>query len=310
MIPTAAEAEIWPALPYAEWKDTLETLHMWLQIIGKIRMRQEPHLNHWWEVALYVTARGLTTTPMPYKDLRTFQIDFDFIDHVLSLQDCDGETTSFALEPMPVAHFYVKVMESLRSIGVDLAIRTEPNEVANAIPFDLDYTHASYDRTYAHRFWRVLLQADRLFKLFRARFIGKVSPVHLFWGAPDLAVTRFSGRRAPPHPGGIPNLPDWVTQDAYSHEVSSAGFWPGGPSADACFYSYAYPEPQGFAQAQVRPSSGYYDKQFREFVLPYETVRKSGDPDEELLAFLQSTYDAAADLGKWNRVELERAPSS
>jgi hypothetical protein len=283
---------------------------MWLQIVGKIRMRQEPHLNHWWEVVLYVTARGLTTTPMPYKDLRTFQIDFDFIDHVLYLQECDGGKASFALEPMPVAKFYAKVMEALHLLGIDVAIRTKPNEVPDAIPFELDYTHTSYDRTYAHRFWRVLLQADRLLKLFRSRFMGKVSPVHLFWGGPDLAVTRFSGRRAPPHPGGFPNLPDWATRDAYSHEVSSAGFWAGGYGTDASFYSYAYPEPKGFAQAHVQPSEAYYDMNFHEFLLPYEAVRRSGDPDAMVLAFLQSTYDAAADLAKWSRAELERAPNA
>jgi hypothetical protein len=282
---------------------------MWLQIVGKIRMRQEAHVNHWWEVVLYVTTRGLATTPMPYKDLRAFQIDFDFVDHALSVRDCDGGNVSFALEPMPVAQFYAKLMAALRSLDIDVPIWTMPNEVGDAIPFELDYTHASYDKSYAHRFWRVLLQADRLFKIFRSRFIGKVSPVHLFWGAPDLAVTRFSGRRAPPHPGGFPNLADWVTRDAYSHEVSSAGFWPGGYGMDACFYSYAYPQPEGFAQARVLPDAASYDAQLREFVLPYEAVRQSADPDAAVLAFLQSAYEAAADLAKWNRADLEREPS-
>jgi Family of unknown function (DUF5996) len=300
------ETETWPALPYAEWKDTLATLHMWLQIVGKIRMTQTPHVNHWWEVVLYVSARGLTTSPMPYKDLRAFQIDFDFIDHVLYLQECNGGRTSFPLEPLPVAQFYAKVMESLRSLGFDVSIRTMPSEVADAIPFDLDYTHASYDKTYAHRFWRVLLQADRLLKIFRSRFIGKVSPVHLFWGGPDLAVTRFSGRRAPAHPGGVPNIPDWAMRDAYSHEVSSAGFWPGNAAIDASFYAYAYPEPSGFSQAPVKPSAAYYDTHFREFILPYETVRASNDPDGMVHAFLQSTYEAAATFGAWDRAALER----
>jgi hypothetical protein len=244
---------------------------------------------------------------MPYKDLRLFQIDFDFIDHVLYLQECDGAKSAFPLEPMPVAQFYAKVMESLRLLNIDVSIKTKPNEVAEAIPFERDYTHASYDRTYAHRFWRVLLQADRLFKIFRTRYIGKVSPVHLFWGAPDLAVTRFSGRRAPPHPGGFPNMPDWVTREAYSHEVSSAGFWPGNAMLDAAFYSYAYPSPEGFSEAHVRPSAAYFDTTFREFILPYAAVRESKDPDALVLEFLQSTYEAAADLGTWNRAELERA---
>jgi hypothetical protein len=279
---------------------------MWLQIVGKIRMKQETHVNHWWEVALYVSARGLTTSPMPYKDLRAFEIDFDFVDHLLCVRDCDGGKTSFALEPMSVAAFYAKVMEALRSLDIDVSIRTMPCEVADAIPFDRDHTHASYDKTYAQRFWRVLLQADRLFKIFRARFIGKVSPVHLFWGAPDLAVTRFSGRLAPPHPGGFPNLADWVTRDAYSHEVSSAGFWPGNASLDASFYSYAYPEPDGLSKASIQPDAGYYNTQFREFILPYETVRQSNDPDGMVLGFLQSTYEAAANLGKWDRAALER----
>jgi Family of unknown function (DUF5996) len=306
MAQTRSATETWPALPYDEWKDTLATLHMWLQVVGKIRLKQEMHVNHWWQVVLYVSARGLTTSAMPYKDGRAFQIDFDFIDHVVSFEECDGATISFALEAMPVAQFYAKVMESLRSLSIDVSISTKPNEVPQAIPFDQDYTHAAYDKTYAHRFWRVLLQADRLFKVFRSRFIGKVSPVHLFWGAPDLAVTRFSGRRAPPHPGGIPNLADSATREAYSHEVSSAGFWPGGYGTDAAFYSYAYPEPEGFAQAHAEPSVVYYNTQLREFMLPYDIVRQSNDPDAMVLAFLQSTYEAAATLGKWDRAALER----
>ena len=305
---TRRETELWPALPYAQWADTLATLHMWLQIVGKIRLKQEPHINHWWQVVFYVTSRGITTSAMPYKDFRTFQIDFDFIDHVLHLRECDGATISIALKPMAVAEFYAKVLESLRSLDIDVSISKKPNEVVEATPFSEDYTHASYDAPYVHRFWRVLLQADRVFRTFRSRFIGKVSPIHLFWGAPDLAVTRFSGRLAPPHPGGFPNLPDWATREAYSHEVSSAGFWPGGSGMDAAFYSYAYPAPEGFSEAQIEPAAAYYHPQLREFVLPYDNVRQSGDPDATLLSFLQSTYDAAADLGKWDRTALERAP--
>ncbi len=305
MIGSQTSSETWPVLHYDEWKDTLATLHMWTQIVGKIRLAQEPLINHWWQVPLYVSARGLTTSPMPYK-ARAFQIDFDFIDHTLSIEECDGGETEFALEPMPVAHFYQEIMERLHSLNIDVKITTTPCEVPDAIPFDRDYTHASYDKDYAHRFWRVLLQADRLFKQFRSRFIGKVSPVHFFWGAPDLAVTRFSGRPAPPHPGGIPNLADWVTREAYSHEVSSAGFWPGGFGIDAMFYSYAYPEPQGFPQAHVEPGAAFYNTQLKEFMLPYEAVRESEDPDAAVLSFLQSTYEAAADLGHWDRAALER----
>jgi len=305
MVQARSDIETWPPLPYAEWQDTLATLHMWLQIVGKIRLVQEPLINHWWQVALYVTTRGLTTSPIPYGS-RLFQIDFDFVEHTLIAHECDGESVQFALKPMAVADFYARVMQVLHSLDVHVSIRTLPNEVPDAIPFDRDYTHASYDPVYVYRFWRVLLQADRLFKLFRARFIGKVSPVHLFWGAPDLAVTRFSGRTAPPHPGGFPNMPDWVTHEAYSHEVSSAGFWPGGYGIDAAFYSYAYPEPEGYAQARIEPSAATYNAQLREFVLPYEDVRTLDDPDATLLSFLQTTYQAAADLGRWDRAALER----
>jgi hypothetical protein len=243
---------------------------------------------------------------MPYGAGRSFQIDFDFIDHALVIADCDGGKTTFALEPMPVAAFYAKVMECLHALGIEVSIRTLPSEVADAVPFDRDYTHASYDRVYAHRFWRVLLQSDRVFSRFRSRFIGKVSPVHLFWGAPDLAMTRFSGRLAPPHPGGIPNLPDRITREAYSHEVISAGFWAGNDALDAAFYAYAYPEPNGFSAARAEPGEAYYNTTFREFILPYEPLRQSPDPDGALLAFLQSTYAAAATLGHWDRAALER----
>ena len=305
MIGSQRSSETWPVLHYDEWKDTLATLHMWTQVVGKIRLAQEPLVNHWWQVPLYVSARGLTTSPMPYH-ARAFQIDFDFIDHALRIAECDGGQTEFPLEPMPVARFYEEVMDRLHSLGIRVSITTKPCEVPSPIPFELDYTHTPYDKDYAHRFWRVLLQADRLCKLFRSRFIGKVSPVHFFWGGPDLAVTRFSGRVAPPHPGGIPNLPDWITREAYSHEVSSAGFWPGGFGMDAMFYSYAYPEPQGYAQANIEPNAAFYNAQLKEFMLPYEAVRESEDPDAAVLSFLQSTYEAAADLGHWDRAALER----
>jgi hypothetical protein len=308
MVQSRSDIQTWPPLPYAEWQDTLATLHMWLQIVGKIRLSQEPLVNHWWQVPLYVTARGLTTSAMPYES-RYFQIDFDFIDHVLRVQECYGEEVQLALKPMSVAEFYERVMDMLHSLDIYVTIRATPNEVPDAIPFEKDDTHKSYDPAYAHRFWRVLLQADRLFKMFRSRFIGKVSPVHFFWGAPDLAVTRFSGRRAPPHPGGFPNMPDWVTREAYSHEVSSAGFWPGGYGVDASFYSYAYPEPEGYGQAHVEPSAAYYHTQLHEFLLPYDAVRECEDPDAMVMSFLQTTYEAAANLGKWDRVDLERVPS-
>jgi hypothetical protein len=279
---------------------------MWTQIVGKVRLAHEPMVNHWWQVPLYVTSRGLTTSPMPCTGSRTFQIDFDFLDHTLSIADCNGNRSTIALEPMPVAEFYAEVTKRLSELGMPTRIRTMPNEVADAIPFDRDYTHASYDKEYVHRFWRVLIQADRLFKAFRSRFIGKVSPVHFFWGAFDLAVTRFSGRRAPPHPGGFPNIPDWAMREAYSHEVSSCGFWPGGYGIDAAFYSYAYPEPPGFSQASASPPEAYYSTQIREFVLPYDTVRQAPDPNAMVLSFLQTTYEAAADLGGWDRAALER----
>jgi hypothetical protein len=297
--------EVWPSLPYEEWKDTLATLHLWLQIVGKIRLAQAPMVNHWWQVTLYITPRGLTTSAIPYRN-RAFQIDFDFIDHALDVRECNGKMIRLPLEPMPVAQFYRSVMEALKSVDIDISIRTMAAEIADAIPFERDDVHASYDPDYAHRFWRALLQADRLLGIFRGRFIGKVSPVHFFWGAPDLAVTRFSGRTAARHPGGFPNMADWVTREAYSHEVSSAGWWPGGAGMEPMFYSYAYPEPKGFAQARVEPAAAFYHEQLKEFALPYEDVRKSNDPDAMVLAFLQSTYEAAANLATWDRTALER----
>lgn len=302
-------SETWPSLPLEAWKDTYTTLHLWTQIVGKVRLSQSPWVNHSWHVTLYVTARGLTTSPIPFGE-RTFQIDFDFIDHRLIVQSGEGRTSGFALEPQSVATFYRRLLEELRKLDIDVRIYPKPNEIADPIiPFEEDETHRAYDPEYANRFWRVLVEADRVFKVFRARFIGKCSPVHFFWGAPDLAVTRFSGRRAPEHPGGIPNLPDWVTREAYSHEVSSCGFWPGGgPIPDAAFYAYAYPEPAGFSDAPVKPAAAFYSQDMREFFLPYEAVRQSESPDDTLLDFLQTTYEAAANLAKWDRAALERGP--
>jgi hypothetical protein len=304
-MPTPAR-DAWPDLPLEAWRETYATLHLWTQMAGKVRLVQTPWINHSWHVPLYVTASGLTTSPIPYGN-RTFEIAFDFLDHRLTIQVTDGRTAGFALEPMTVASFYARIMEALRTLELPLVIRTQPSEIPDGIPFERDTVHQAYDRDYAQRFWKVLVQSDRVFKQFRARFLGKCSPVHLFWGALDLAVTRFSGRAAPQHPGGIPHLPDWVAREAYSHEVSSAGFWAGGEAMPhAVFYSYAYPEPAGFSAARVRPAQALYSSELREFILPYDVVRTSAAPDETLLEFLQSTYEAAADLGTWDRTALER----
>jgi hypothetical protein len=303
----ASPLEAWPSLPLEAWAETCETLHLWTQIVGKVRLTQSPWVNHGWNVTLYVTARGLTTSPIPH-GVRTFQIDFDFIAHQLILRTSDGGAGHLALEPQSVATFYGRLMEEIERLGLPVHIYPRPNEVADPIRFDQDEIHRSYDPEYAHRFWRALVQADRVFKEFRARFLGKCSPVHFFWGAPDLAVTRFSGRRAPEHPGGVPNLPDWVTREAYSHEVSSCGFWTGGGVVPyPAFYSYAYPEPAGFAAAPLKPEAAFYSADLREFILPYDAVRQSESPDATLLDFLQSTYEAAADLAQWDRGALERA---
>ena len=300
-------SEVWPSLPLEAWSDTCATLHRWVQIVGKICLVQNAWVNHSWHATLHVTATGLSTPPIPY-DGRIFQIQFDFITHQLTLQSSDGRTGGFALEPQSVATFYARLMKEMGNLELRVTIRRTPNEVVDAIPFDQDEGHRAYDQAYANRFWRVLVQADRVLKRFRARFIGKCSPVHFFWGAPDLAVTRFSGRRAPDHPGGIPNLPDWVTREAYSHEVSSCGFWPGGdPVPYPAFYSYAYPEPEGFAAAPVRPGGAFYSTDLREFILPYDVVRQAVSPDDTLLEFLQKTYEAAANMGGWDRSALERA---
>jgi hypothetical protein len=303
---TAQQTEAWPSLPFDAWKDTCATLHMWMQIVGKIRLVQTPWINHSWHVTLYVTARGLTTSPIRH-GARTFQIDFDFIDHQLIIETSDDAVRTVALRPRTVADFYHELMSTLGELGLNVKIHTRPNEVVDAIPFDKDYVHASYDADYANRFWRALVQAHRVLLQFRARFIGKCSPVHLFWGAPDLAVTRFSGRTAPEHLGGVPNLPDWVAREAYSHEVGSCGFWPGGAALpQPVFYAYAYPEPPGFSTAPVRPGSAAYNSTLREFILPYDDVRQAQSPDAMLLEFLQSSYEAAADLGRWDRAALEQ----
>ena len=301
--------EFWPALPLEGWADTCATLHMWTQIVGKIRLRESAPINHGWHSTLYVTARGLTTSPIPHGH-RIFQIDFDFIDHTLVIEVSDGRSARVPLEPQTVAVFYRRVMDALAGLDIDVRIYAKPNEVADPIPFDRDDVHRAYDREAVNRFWRVLVQNDRVFKRFRSGFLGKCSPVHLFWGALDLAVTRFSGRPAPPHPGGIPNLPDRITREAYSHEVSSAGFWAGGGAiAYPAYYSYAYPEPPGFASAAVGPREAFYSTDLHEFILPYDVVRTSADPDRVLLEFLQSTYVAAADLARWDRAALESAPA-
>lgn len=299
-------AETWPPLPQSEWSDTCATLQMWIQIVGKIRLALTPPINHTWNVTLYSTVRGLTTSPMACGN-RFLQIDFDFLDHTLCFEMNTGENSTIALQPMCVSTFYHQVKDALAGLGADIHIWPRPVEVLDPIPFEQDNVHCSYDPVYAQRFWRILLESTRVFGLFRSRFQGKVSPIHLFWGALDLACTRFSGRTAPEHKS-MPGLPDRVTRDAYSHEVSSCGFWPGAPGVDAMFYSYAYPEPPGYADYPIAPALAAYSKDFGEFVLPYEAMRTSADPDRSLLEFLQSTYEAAANLGKWDRAALEVEP--
>jgi hypothetical protein len=305
-MPLINSAVDWPALPLADWIDTRDTLQLWLQIVGKVRLRLTPPINHSWHSTFYLTARGLTTSPIPY-GTRSFHIDLDFVDHRLLIATTDGVSGGFVLEPQSVAVFYARLMDELTRVGVPVRISTKPNEIVTAIPFPRDELHRAYDKDAVHRFWRALSQADRVLKMFRTRFIGKSSPVHLFWGGMDLAVTRFSGRTAPLHPGGIPNLPDSVTQEAYSHEVSSCGFWSGTAPIDyPAFYSYAYPQPDGFADAPVGPAGAFYNPDFGEFILPYDRVRDSASPDDTILEFLQSTYEAAANLAKWDRAALER----
>jgi hypothetical protein len=307
-MPHSSEANRWPELPYSAWKESRDTLHLWTQIVGKVRLSHEPWLNHSWHVPLYLTARGLTTSPIPGGD-RAFQIDFDFIDHLLWVRTSDGHLRQIMLAPKPVAEFYNEMAIAFAELGLDMDITTIPSEIPDGIPFDQDRTHASYDPEYVNRFWRILLSTHEVFSRFRTGFLGKGSPVHFFWGSFDLAVTRFSGRPAPLHPGGVPNLPDAVAREAYSHEVSSAGFWPGssGPVEYAAFYSYAYPAPAGFATASIRPAQAFFSKELGEFILPYDAIRTAPDPELRLMDFLQSTYAAAADLGKWDRATLDCA---
>jgi hypothetical protein len=302
-------AAAWPALPLEQWQETFDTLHMWAQIVGKTRLALAPMQNHWWQVTLYVTPRGLTTSAMPAGD-RLVAVDFDFVDHRLHVRTSEGAGRSVPLVPQSVADFYGAYRGALDSLGVAPHIRPVPVEIETAIPFPQDREHAAYDARAVERWWGLLRQADRLLERFRGRFMGKASPVQFYWGSFDLAATRFSGREAPRHPGGVPNTPDYVMVEAYSRECSSAGFWPGGGGiGEPAFYAYAYPEPGGFADYQVRPAGAYYSPELREFILPLEHVRSADDPDAAVLEFLQSTYDAAADLGHWNRARLERSQS-
>jgi Family of unknown function (DUF5996) len=296
--------EVWPALPWAAWGDTCATLQMWMQVVGKIRLALMPRINHTWNVTLYPTIRGVTTGPMPY-GREMLEIDFDFVEHVLLAQRSDStKTYALDLEPMAVSHFYRELMEGLEWLGAPVRIWPQAMEVAEPVRLDTDEAHHAYDAEYANRFWRVLLQTTRVMTAFRARFQGKVSPVHLFWGAMDLACTRFSGRTAPEH-ASMPGLPDRVVRDAYSHEVSSAGFWPGALGMDAMFYSYAYPDPAGYRDYKIAPAAAGFSEAFGEFVLSYEAMRTAADPDGALMEFLQSTYEAAAVCAKWDRAGLE-----
>ena len=297
--------EVWPSLPLEDWKATYSTLHMWMQIVGKIRLACTPPINHWWNVTLYVTSRGLTTSSMPYEG-RFFEIEFDFIDHTMLIKTSVGASKIIRLDSRPVAEFYQETMAALRSLGIAVTIWTTPVEVEDRTPFEQDHAHAAYDPEYAHRVWAILLQTSRVLTEFRSRFLGKVSPVHFFWGAFDLAVTRFSGRPAPEHPGA-PNVGRFVAVEAYSHEVSSCGFWPGGGPVDMpAFYAYAYPEPEGFKDYPIKPAEAFYHKQMKEFLLPYDVVQAAKAPDQVLLEFLQTTYEAAATLSHWDRPALER----
>jgi len=291
----------WPELRFAEWRDSGATLQLWTQVVGKLRVALEPWLNHGWQVPLYVTARGLGSSPIHAGGGRLVEVEFDLVDHRLAVRSSQAPERGFALEPMSVATFYRRFMAELAAIGVEVEISTLPNEVPDPIPFPADETHAAYAPAAVQALWRALVQVDRVFRHFRTGFLGKASPVHLFWGAFDLAVTRFSGRPAPLHKGGIPGLPDAVTREAYSHEVSSAGFWPGNDAyPQAAFYSYAYPAPAGFEAARVEPAGAVWSADMGEWLLPYEAVRSAADPDATLLQFLQSTYRAAADLGRWD----------
>jgi hypothetical protein len=298
--------DAWPALRVSDWQPTRDTLHLWTQIVGKVRLANTPLVNHWWNITLYVTTHGLTTSLIPYGDARAFRIDFDFQEHRLDITTTDGATRGIALLAKPVAEFYSEVMGALDALGLSTRIWTMPVEIEGAIPFERDFEHAHYDSAAVSRFWQTLVHTDRVFNEFRSGFVGKASPVHFFWGAFDLAVTRFSGNTAPPHPGGAPNCGPHVMLEAYSHEVSSCGYWPGGAD-EGIYYSYAYPEAPGFRDRPVMPASAYYDETLGEFVLPYADVRRADAPDRVLTEFLESTYAAAADAGGWNRVALERS---
>jgi len=301
---SGSNESVWPELPWDNWEETCVTLHRWMQIVGKIRLKLAPMVNHWWQVPLYVTSRGLTTSAIP-SGSRIFQIDFDFLSHRMQILVSDGQERSIPLAARSVADFYRETMDALKSLNVEVSIWTTPVEVAERTPFETDIQHAQYDSNAVERFWRALVQIDRVMKLFRSRFIGKVSPVHFFWGAFDHAVTRFSGRRAPEHPG-VPNVGRTVMVEAYSHEVSSCGFWPGAGLGEPAFYAYAYPEPAGFKNYRVDPPGAHYNEDLREFILPYEEVRTSSSPDEVLLSFFQTTYEAAAEFGNWDRSVLDR----
>jgi len=303
---STSHTEPWPYLPVDQWTETRNTLHMWAQIVGKIRLANAPMVNHWWQVPLYVSARGLSTSAIPHGS-ELFDIEFDFVDHKLHMRSSTGRQQWIDLEPKTVATFYGETMAALDALGSNVTISASPVEVERAIPFAEDTENASYTPEHANAFWRQLLAAHRIMSRFRSHFIGKSSPVHFYWGAMDLACTRFSGRTAPRHPGGAPNCGDWVMVEGYSHELASAGFWPGG-SAEGSFYAYAYPEPSGYADTSVRPEAAYYDTAIQEFLLPYEAVRTADDPEVTLLDFLQTTYAAAADNATWDREELEDEP--
>jgi hypothetical protein len=302
----SGRVQTWPSLPVDEWAATRDTLHMWTQIVGKIRLAQAPMVNHWWQVPLYVSSRGLTTSAIPH-GANLFEMEFDFIEHQLRVRSSGGDQRQVALEPKSVAAFYRETTRALAELDLEVSIRSGPVEVQRAIPFADDTKHASYSPEHARRFWEQLTAAQQVISKFRSRFIGKTSPVHFFWGAMDLACTRFSGRPAPRHPGGSPNVGDWVMVEAYSHELSSCGFWPGG-SREGTFYSYAYPEPPGYAEHPVKPHAAAYSTEFGEFLLPYEAVRTAEDPEQALLDFLQTTYEAAADNADWDRDALEDRP--
>lgn len=296
----------WPSLRVDDWTPTRDTLHMWAQIVGKIRLAHMPLVNHWWQVTLYVSPRGLTTGAIPY-GTAVFDMEFDFVNHALVIRHSDGSERSVLLQAKPVAQFYEETLSALDSLGISTRIVARPNEVVHAVAFAEDYQHAEYDSDAARTFWQQLVQADRVIGEFRASFVGKVSPVHFFWGSFDLACTRFSGRPAPKHAGGAPNCPDWVMVEGYSRELSSCGFWPGG-GEEGAFYAYAYPEPEGFGGYPVQPDAAFYSEEHRQFLLPYEAVRTAHNSDQALSQFLQSTYAAAAELGGWDRTALEDDP--